>query len=74
MCVIINFFACNLFRSVLCLFMQTGKKGFLVKGLAFSPDSTKIALGQSDNIVFVYKIGEEWLVNFIEMKLYFCLS
>ncbi|XP_065670042.1 intraflagellar transport protein 172 homolog isoform X3 [Hydra vulgaris] len=39
---------------------KTGKKGFLVKGLAFSPDSTKIALGQSDNIVFVYKIGEEW--------------
>ena len=31
-----------------------------MKGLAFSPDSTKIALGQTDNIVFVYKIGEEW--------------
>lgn len=39
---------------------QTGKKGYEIKGLAFSPDSTKIALGQSDNIVFVYKVGEEW--------------
>ena len=39
---------------------KTGKKGYHVKGIAFSPDSTKIALGQTDNIVFVYKIGEEW--------------
>ena len=31
-----------------------------MKGLAFSPDSTKIAVGQTDNIIFVYKIGEEW--------------
>jgi len=39
---------------------KTGKKGYQVKGLAFSPCSTKIALGQTDNILFVYKIGEEW--------------
>lgn len=39
---------------------QAGKKSYIVKGLAFSPDSTKIAVGQTDNIVFVYKIGEEW--------------
>lgn len=26
----------------------------------FSPDSTKLAIGQSDNIVFVYKLGLEW--------------
>ena len=31
-------------------------------GLAFSPDSTKIAVGQSDNIAFVYTIGENWFV------------
>jgi len=31
--------------------------------MAFSPDSTKIAIGQSDNIVFVYKIGEDWYVD-----------
>ena len=30
--------------------------------MAFSPDSTKIAVGQSDNIVFVYRVGEAWLV------------
>ena len=32
-------------------------------GLAFSPDSTKIAVGQSDNIAFVYTIGENWCVD-----------
>ncbi|CAH1772611.1 unnamed protein product [Owenia fusiformis] len=37
-----------------------GKKSYMVKGLAFSPDSTKIAIGQTDNIIFVYKIGEGW--------------
>ncbi|XP_074847703.1 intraflagellar transport protein 172 homolog isoform X2 [Carettochelys insculpta] len=37
-----------------------GKKSYVVKGMAFSPDSTKIAIGQTDNIIYVYKIGEEW--------------
>ncbi|XP_078506239.1 intraflagellar transport protein 172 homolog [Lissotriton helveticus] len=37
-----------------------GKKSYMVKGMAFSPDSTKIAVGQTDNIIYVYKIGEEW--------------
>ena len=37
-----------------------GKKSYMVKGIAFSPCSTKIAIGQTDNIIFVYKIGEEW--------------
>lgn len=31
-----------------------------MRGLAFSPDSTKLAVAQSDNIVFIYKIGLEW--------------
>ena len=35
----------------------------MVKGMAFSPDSTKIAIGQTDDIVFVYKIGEDWYVS-----------
>ena len=44
-----------------CLFyLQLGKKCYQVTALAFSPDSTKIAVGQSDNIIFVYKIGENW--------------
>ena len=61
------------FRTLLCiteyrskhmiLLFQAGKKSYIVKGLAFSPDSTKIAVGQTDNIIFVYKIGEEWLVS-----------
>ena len=31
-------------------------------GLAFSPDSTKIAVSQTDNIIYVYKIGDKWYV------------
>ncbi|XP_041831040.1 intraflagellar transport protein 172 homolog [Melanotaenia boesemani] len=37
-----------------------GKQSYVVNDLVFSPDSTKIAIGQSDNIIFVYKIGEDW--------------
>ncbi|XP_063277854.1 intraflagellar transport protein 172 homolog isoform X3 [Prinia subflava] len=37
-----------------------GRKSYVVKGMAFSPDSTKLAVGQTDNIVYVYRIGEEW--------------
>nr|XP_020664000.1 intraflagellar transport protein 172 homolog [Pogona vitticeps] len=37
-----------------------GRKSYVVKDMAFSPDSTKIAVGQSDGIIFVYKIGEDW--------------
>ncbi len=42
--------------------VQLGKKCYHVSGLAFSPDSTKIAVGQTDNIIYVYKIGEKWCV------------
>lgn len=28
---------------------------YVVRGMAFSPDSTKLAIAQSDNIVFVYR-------------------
>lgn len=28
--------------------------------MAFSPDSTKLAVAQSDGIVFVYKLGLKW--------------
>jgi len=49
---------------LLCMIdvQQFGKKSYMVKGMAFSPDSTKIAIGQTDDIVFVYKIGEDWYV------------
>lgn len=33
---------------------------FHVRGMAFSPDSTRLAVAQSDNIVFIYKLGSEW--------------
>jgi intraflagellar transport protein 172 len=28
--------------------------------MAFSPDSSKLAIAQTDNIVFVYKLGQKW--------------
>ncbi|XP_039273606.2 intraflagellar transport protein 172 homolog [Styela clava] len=37
-----------------------GKKSYVVKGIAFSPCSSKLAVGQTDNIIYVYKIGDEW--------------
>ncbi|KAM3727543.1 Intraflagellar transport protein [Dirofilaria immitis] len=37
-----------------------GKKSYLVKALIFSPDSTRIAIGQTDNITYVYRIGQTW--------------
>ncbi|KAL2082479.1 hypothetical protein ACEWY4_022297 [Coilia grayii] len=37
-----------------------GKKSYTVKAMAFSPDSTKIAIAQTDDIIYVYKIGEDW--------------
>ncbi|CAH1372030.1 unnamed protein product [Tenebrio molitor] len=39
---------------------EAGKKSYVIKGIAFSPDSTKLAVGQSDSIVYVYKLGEKW--------------
>lgn len=30
---------------------------YIVRAMAFSPDSTKLAIAQSDNIVFVYRCG-----------------
>ncbi len=32
----------------------------MVREIAFSPDSTKLAVSQSDNIVFVYNLGSKW--------------
>jgi intraflagellar transport protein 172 len=36
-----------------------GVKNYIVTGLAFSPDNTKLAVAQSDSIVYVYKLGLE---------------
>ncbi|CAL8090514.1 unnamed protein product [Calicophoron daubneyi] len=36
------------------------KKNFVVKSMVFSHDSVKLAVAQSDNIIFVYKLGEDW--------------
>ncbi|CAO2602777.1 Fibronectin type III domain-containing protein 4 [Lemmus lemmus] len=39
--------------------IRYGRKSYMVKGMAFSPDSTKIVIGQTNNIIYVYKIGED---------------
>ena len=35
-------------------------QAYIVRCMAFSPDSTKLALAQSDDIVFIYRLGSEW--------------
>lgn len=37
-----------------------GKASYVIREVAFSGDSTRLAVAQSDNIVFVYKLGEAW--------------
>lgn len=39
---------------------SNGKESYTIRGIAFSPDSTKLAVAQSDNIVYVYKLGQTW--------------
>lgn len=34
-----------------------GSKMYIVTAMVFSPDSTRLAIGQSDDIIFVYKLG-----------------
>eukprot|EP00758_Cryptobia_borreli_P006432 Tbor_TRINITY_DN5154_c0_g2::TRINITY_DN5154_c0_g2_i1::g.26242::m.26242/K19676/IFT172; intraflagellar transport protein 172 len=35
-------------------------KSFVIRGMTFSPDSTKLAVAQSDYIIFVYRLGLDW--------------
>ena len=37
-----------------------GPRNYIVRALAFSPDSNKLAIAQSDDIVFIYKLGDNW--------------
>ncbi|KAH7315180.1 hypothetical protein KP509_21G038100 [Ceratopteris richardii] len=37
-----------------------GSKLYIVIGMVFSPDSTKLAVAQSDDIIFIYKLGLDW--------------
>eukprot|EP00899_Mesostigma_viride_P028336 jgi/Mesvir1/8688/Mv02626-RA.1 len=37
-----------------------GPKNYIVRGMAWSPDSTRLAIAQSDNTLFVYKLGLDW--------------
>ena len=37
-----------------------GRQSYVVTAMDFSPDSTQLAVAQSDNIVFVYRLGVDW--------------
>lgn len=37
-----------------------GKSSYVIRAIVFSQDSTRLAVAQSDNIVYVYKLGETW--------------
>ena len=53
-----------------------GKRSYIVRGLEFSPDSSKIAVGQTDNIVYVYRVSHHTLqqkyssIKFLMKSLY----
>ena len=40
--------------------IDKGPKNYIVREMVFSPQSDKLAIAQSDNMVFVYKVGLEW--------------
>lgn len=50
------------------------RKSFVVKGIAFSPDSQKLAIGQTDCVIYVYKIGENWYLILNKLSLVFVLN
>jgi len=37
-----------------------GARSYSIRGMEWSQDSEKLAIAQSDNIVFVYKLGKTW--------------
>lgn len=39
---------------------NNAKNSYIIRSICFSPDSTKLAVAQSDNIVYVYKLGTNW--------------
>eukprot|EP00955_Chlamydomonas_euryale_P116454 366417-Chlamydomonas_euryale.AAC.22 len=42
---------------------------YVVRGMAFSPDSSKLAIAQSDNIVFVYRRVDKGMVQMRSMPM-----
>ncbi|CAI5455003.1 unnamed protein product [Caenorhabditis angaria] len=56
------------------------KKSFTIICMTFSPDSSRVAVGQSDNVVFIYKVGTTWnekkvIVNkFVQPSAVSCLN
>lgn len=54
----------NELKDKFALKSSGNKHSFQVIGMAFADDSERLAIGQSDNIIYVYKVGISWLVLF----------
>ena len=39
---------------------KKGNKNYLIKTVVFSPDSKILAVAQTDNIIYGYRIGSDW--------------
>jgi intraflagellar transport protein 172 len=54
-----NFSWCKILASLWYVYVGAlqGSKVYIVTAMVFSPDSTRLAVGQSDDIIFVYKLG-----------------
>ena len=35
-------------------------KNYVIRAIEFSSDSTRLAVAQSDNIIYVFKVGADW--------------
>ncbi|MCO5605227.1 hypothetical protein L7F22_059407 [Adiantum nelumboides] len=48
------------FSRMMDIIFRKGSMLYIVIGMVFSPDSTKLAIAQSDDIIFIYKLGLDW--------------
>jgi intraflagellar transport protein 172 len=51
---------CNKIESFATKPSSKNSKSYIVREMKFSPDSTKLAIAQSDDIIFIYKLGTSW--------------
>lgn len=60
---------CPFLKLIFASILQ-GSKVYIVTALIFSPDSTRLAVGQSDDIIFVYKLGQVMLMKFYHLLIF----
>lgn len=52
----------NELKDKFALKSSGSKQSFQVIGMTFADDSERLAIGQSDNLIYVYKVGISWFV------------